>query len=231
METINIHHIGGIGDCGPAEKLQQLNPRWIIYDAEESSLKVTSKPNMIYVNKCLGDRDGITKFYEFANPSANSVFPSNPKAKNYEWKAGIIPSWGDWTKIKKVSKIPVTKFDTIKYEVPDIDILSMDCQGSEYLIMKGICDWEGILCVILEVRFKSLYEGETLYPEVLKFLEDKGFRLQEMGPIYKFNEGKKEFDCFAEPIFVKKLSYLENSNIQNKESKINKLKTIKSIYK
>lgn len=226
METINIHHIGGIGDCGPAEKLQGLNPHWIVYDAKEASLGVTSKPNITYINKCLGDRDGITKFYEFVNPSANSVFPSDSSAKNYEWKAGGISSWGEWTKIEKVSEIPVTKFDTIKNEIPDIDVLSMDCQGSEYLIMKGISDWDGILCVILEVRFTSLYEGEALYPEVKKFLEDKGFKLVDMGPIYYFNEGDKEFATFAEPVFIKDL---KKSNLS--ESKLNKLKQINEVYR
>lgn len=221
METINIHHVGGIGDCGPAEKLKNLECNWIVYDAEGDNLEVTKRDNITYVNKCLGDHNGTTLFYEFVNPSANSIFPSDPSAYNYEWKDGLILSWGKWTKVKNVKEINVNTFDNIQKELnlPDIDVLSMDCQGSEYLIMKGITDWSGILCIILEVRFTRLYTGEAMYPEVLEFLENKGFELAYMGPKSVFNDGEKEFYVHAEPVFIRK-------ECKEKEEKLRSIKSL-----
>jgi len=222
---INIHHVGGLGDCGPAERFKKLKANWIIYDASEGNLSVEKKENITYINRCLGDKDGEIDFYEFINSSANSIYPSNPDAYDYQWESSNIPVWGKWTQLKKKSKMKVNRFDTLKQELnlPDIDVLSMDCQGSEWNIMHSVSeeDWNNILFVILEVEFAEIYLGQKLYPEVKEFLESKGFELLEMGRIYYFHDEEKEFPCYAEPIFIKKRELVLKNQLEKYQVLLN----------
>lgn len=180
--TINIHHIGGIDECGPAEILISLrnNANWILYDADNNSLNdtKTSTKNTIMINKCIGKKDGKTKFYELKNPSASSCLKPSNKTKNMVMDTNEI--WGEHTEIKNITEIELHKLSTLikNKKIPKIDFLSIDTQGTELDIIKGteeyLDDIKGIIC---EVEFSELYENQPLFDKTFEYLHKKGFKL------------------------------------------------------
>jgi hypothetical protein len=225
-DQIVIHHIGGLWDCGNAEKLEILKPRWYIYDADGSNLEKTKRyKHCEFINKCLGDHNGEIDFHEFENSSANSIYPCDPRANDFIWKQGHIIGWGKWCTIKNKLKIPVVTFDSLNLP---IDVLSMDAQGSEWHIMHGISNWDDILAVFTEVEFQSLYKGQKLFGDMFNFLTEKGFRMMELGKIGIFNDNAMDaegFCTFAEPIFLKDYIYV------NDKVKLEKLAKIADCFK
>jgi hypothetical protein len=216
-KTINIHHIGGLWDIGEVEKLMSYPYKLFIYDANQDNLTNTKNyPNTEYINKCIGDGSEVT-FYEFKNSSANSIYPSEPRAKEFIWKDGLIDSWGKWCTVVNTSKIKTERL------TGQIDVLSMDAQASEWNIMQGISNWDDILLVITEVEFQPLYKGQKLFGDMFNFLISKGFRLMDMGQISLFNDNAEDGDGFcthAEPIFIKDYIHVKNKDKLEKLAKI-----------
>lgn len=180
---INIHHIGGVGDCGPVDVLVSFKDEaeWFLYDADNTSLNdlIVGEKNATLINKCIGGKDGKAKFYITKDPAASSLFKCANKAKNYIIVDDTM-TWGERTEIVKEIEIEMTKLSTlIKNKViSGIDFLSVDAQAADLDIIKGCDEYQddivGILC---EVEFERLYENQPLFFDVHKYLHDRNFRL------------------------------------------------------
>ena len=193
--VLNVHHIGGIGECGPIEMLSNVGDDvlWTFYDADEDSLKdtVIGDKKCILVNKCVGGKDGKGKFNILAPPSANSVLLPAKSAERYVFILdNKVTTWGDHTRLKETIDIDMHKLDTLieQGEIGQIDFLSVDAQGLEYEIMEGLeNNFDSVLGVITEVEFTQLYEGQKLFADQSNFLMKKGFRLSTMYNPQLFN--------------------------------------------
>ena len=192
---INVHHIGGIGECGPTDIISYFKDSilWYFYDADKDSLEDISiknldeKTNKKYklINKCIGGKDGKAKFNILNNTSASSVLLPAKSAENYV--IGILKNkpitWGEHTKLKKTIDIDMHKLDTLieQKEIGQVDFLSIDAQGLDYEIIEGmdknISSVVGVLC---EVEFSQLYEGQKLFADIDIKLREKGFRFSTM---------------------------------------------------
>jgi FkbM family methyltransferase len=78
-------------------------------------------------------------------------------------------------------KIVVRKTDTIMddfYEAGDHLLLKIDTQGFEKEVLAGaVQSLNRIAGIQLEMSLIMLYEGETLYADMISFLKEKGFHL------------------------------------------------------
>jgi len=179
---IQVHHIGGIGDCGPAEQMTMLKDdvKWTFYDASEESLEKCNIENKdaTLINKAIGGENNKVKFNIMKNKSASSVLMPAKSAEEYAIPGTDI-SWGEHTEIIGTEEIELNKLDTLieKGEISKPDFLSIDVQGTELEVIKGIQenlkDVQGLVC---EVEFSQLYEGQALFPEIFNKMKDNGFR-------------------------------------------------------
>ncbi len=192
---INLHHIGGIGECGPIDTISYFEDSilWYFYDADEDSLKDTTIKNLNHdtekkyklINKCIGGKDGKTKFNILNNESASSVLLPAKSAEKYV--IGVARNkpitWGEHTKLKKTIDIDMYKLDTLieQKEIGQVDFLSIDAQGLDYEIIEGIDkNISSVIGVLCEVEFSQLYEGQKLFADIDIKLREKGFRLSTM---------------------------------------------------
>jgi FkbM family methyltransferase len=72
-----------------------------------------------------------------------------------------------------------------EYGIRDVDFIKLDTEGSELEIMEGATGLleENVLGVLIEVAFCHYQSGRPLFPEIDKFLRDRGFILYDLGPI------------------------------------------------
>lgn len=184
---IRVHHIGGIGGYGPTEALSKIKEvEWIVYDASPTSLtssKKKTRSSFRFINKCIGRNVKKTNFYEYAAPSASSVYKSSPVASSYTLMHldGTAMTWDKHTKVVKSYKMNSYSLDYLekRKEIPQVDFLSIDAQGSELDIIKGSLNslnttMMGVLC---ETEFSELYKGQPLYEDTMLYLRQKGFRV------------------------------------------------------
>ena len=226
--TINIHHVGGIGGYGPAEILNRYkNTIWVVYDADKKSLGKSdkaNKKNYILVNKCIGKKNSTTKFNIMNATSASSTLKSDPKAAKYTVlnSDGTAQIWGVHTKTVKTIKLKTYTLNSLvnSEQVPPIDFLSMDTQGSELDIIEGANEQlkSRVIGVATETDFSSLYNKQPLFADIQNRLKRDNFRFCQIYNFQFFNSAtySKEllgvgFLTVGESIFLKEESSLKNS--------------------
>jgi FkbM family methyltransferase len=84
-------------------------------------------------------------------------------------------------------KIKISRIDSIfeqYYQTGDQVLLKIDTQGFEKNVLEGAdCSLNHVTGIQLELSFVEHYEGEVLFENMLKFLDDKGFTLVNLQPL------------------------------------------------
>jgi FkbM family methyltransferase len=81
------------------------------------------------------------------------------------------------------------------------DLIKLDVQGYELEVLNGAPKaLEGASALICEVSFRRYYEGQALFPDVLAFLDSRGFELRAFGPSLGLGEPLSQADA----LFVKR---------------------------
>lgn len=224
---IRVHHVGGIGDFGPISHLKIFGDdiEWIGYDASEDSLSALAPmgSRFLLVNKCIGKTNSVGRFNIMKEPSASSVFPCAPSAEKYTWityqwrpfvRNGKTLIWGEHTRVVKEVTVEFRTLDHLveNGEVPQIDVISMDTQGSDYDILVGASKVlsSSVVCVVGEVMFAELYAGQALFCDIQDHLRKHKFRFCEFlfsqvyntAP-YPFELQGKGFFTVGEALFLK----------------------------
>lgn len=117
---------------------------------------------------------GQSTLHIFKSSGFASMFPAHPGTVE------IFERFDVMTRLKQ--KIPMETFplDTIS-AVPQIDILKIDVQGSEYdIICSGREKLRDAVAIQTEVRFFPIYEGEPDYGDLHLELVSPGFRLHTL---------------------------------------------------
>jgi len=226
---IDIHHLGGIGNCGPIEDLKVLGnrSRWTIYDADpDALLSLSDKPNSILVNECIGFEDGKLPFHISANPSASSCLEVDDNAKNLYFRA---TNWGEHAKQVKTIEIKTSKLDGLIEDkcVYPIDVLSVDVQGLEWDILE-CTNLQDVLMVVTEAEFIPLYKDQKLFPDIHKLLTERGFILLDVFNSQYFSPVPEEKGCLTviEPMYIKNPEVLFRNLDKNKVIKLTKLASL-----
>jgi FkbM family methyltransferase len=80
------------------------------------------------------------------------------------------------------------------------DLLKLDVQGYELEVLRGAeKSLHAATAVICEVSFRQFYQGQALFPDVLNYLGDRGFRLRGFGSSLRTGEPLVQADA----LFVK----------------------------
>lgn len=96
----------------------------------------------------------------------------------------IVPSYVEFAPVVAYTgaeKITVRTLDSIfhnYYRNGERVYLKIDAQGFEKNILEGACEsLKDIIGVQLEMSLVQLYQGETLFPEMLEYMSENGFTL------------------------------------------------------
>jgi FkbM family methyltransferase len=161
-----------------AKKMRNLgyNKKIISFEplnADFEILKRTASRDKCWIvnNYALGDEDTVG-FINISGSSDNSSI-LNMLPKHSESKAGLSYIAKQEIEIKKLDNI----FSSF-VEGENRVMLKIDTQGYEKNVIDGALESLKRISVIqLEMSLVPLYEGEMLLPEMIKYIENKGFQL------------------------------------------------------
>jgi FkbM family methyltransferase len=105
-----------------------------------------------------------------------------------------------WFRVRGTAEIDVYRFDELyPKQLPWVpDVVDIDVQGLEREVLEGFGEHLGrVACVKLETRLKPAYKGEMLLPELVRWMDARGFMLRDLRPTKAVWEGELvEFDAY-----------------------------------
>jgi len=231
---IVVFHVGGIGNYGPVDELMKHFPEHVVavcFEANPSKddLLVQKKYSehgvkTMFVPKCVSDKSGKQDFYVNKHPESSSLFPPSPKAIGNHVKYKNLHTWGQTCELDHMEKVDVVTFDELveNKTLPKPDFFSIDAQGAELLIIKGgQRSLEDVMCVITEVEFFEVYQGQDMFCDHQKFLAEHGFRLAEIMNTQYWHPGPaagRGFAVASEALYLRDLETY-STKFQNQDSK------------
>ena len=130
---------------------------------------------IVHERCAIGDFDGETVINISENLVSSSVLPINEAHTNIESKSKYISS----------EKTPIFKIDSLVNQIDIKDyncLLKIDTQGFEKEVLDGasksLSSFKGIIC---ELSTTTLYDGQSLWVDVISQIESAGFELWSIG--------------------------------------------------
>lgn len=197
---IVLFHIGGTGEYGHIDSIiKGFAPHAVVICFEANSSErdelvqeqySASGVRTFLVPKCVGDTPGKQQFFVNKYRESSSLFRPSPQALQEHVmfvsmsKGCPIHTWGQNCELDHVEEVESVTLDAITREniLPAPDVLSIDAQGAELRIMQGgeRCIAESVLCVVSEVEFYEIYQGQGLFSDQMNFLSGHGFRFADL---------------------------------------------------
>lgn len=183
---VKILHIGA-GHCEEYSYYVENNVEQVIYFEAAPHLANQAKEKITACNEEKGRNDkifhcllwcesGITKtFRMFNNDTFASTLDINPK----EWIWQNIKNLGWDVKLETTRLDDILEKEGINPE--EYDCMAVDVQGAEYdVFMGGEKCLDSIKCLRFEASTKEFYGGQKTYLELRKYLERKGFIVEDI---------------------------------------------------
>ena len=115
--------------------------------------------------------DGTIQNLYLANPNSGMTSLLQPKEKAVNFFNGF----DRFSKIEKVETVKTKKLNDIN-NLPKIDFVKMDIQGSELTVLKNSLDKiKDSLAIQIEVSFICLYENQPSFGEIDLWMRSNGF--------------------------------------------------------
>ncbi|MCU0666045.1 MAG: FkbM family methyltransferase [Candidatus Omnitrophica bacterium] len=221
FNDIVIWHVGGSGDCGPVEKILcspfRDKVKLIIFEPREASndAKYIQELSLrgikgLLVNTCVLDKVGKQTLYINKHPQSSSLLRPAQKAKLEHIPWGDWLTWAEDTALDRTVTVETTTIDRLVQgnNLPLPDVVSIDAQGSELPVLLGGAQSisKNTLCVVSEVEFFEIYEGQGLFQDQYQFLYKLDFRLADIlnqqywHPSFRLGEG---FLSVGEALFLR----------------------------
>ncbi len=166
LESPTFVEIGSFtGNHAKGLKEKYKKSKMIIYEASVKNFNElknnVSNYDITIHNKGIGDKKEVKTFYEFKSPSSNSVF----SRKNRE----ITNS----TEVEFITIFDLLDDNNIDY----IDVLFMNCEGSELYILDYILENEEIQSKIkqISISFHPQIYGEQKIKEMKTKINENGY--------------------------------------------------------
>lgn len=138
------------------------------------------------------DKNTEKIIYHTKHPGCSSLCEPDPEIVSF------YPC-SDWFEVICKSQINVTRFDTVSQvlDLPEVDYLKMDIQGSEGQCLNSFGDRINNVCAIeSEVHFRKLYKESYSFYEINQFLYEKGFILRDIKPQGPFGNELIEVNAY-----------------------------------
>lgn len=177
-EVLIVYHIGGGDDeIGPITQVVNQFPYTLItFEALDGM--------------CVSDTVGDTvPFYVNKHPLSSGLLKPNPR---YATEVHHEMPWGENTALDRELTLTTTTVDELRKTRPQPDVLSIDCQGAELRILWGAKETlRQTLCVVAEVEFVEIYEGQHLFHEQMAYLLPYRFRLMDLHQMQFWHPGER----------------------------------------
>lgn len=188
LNPIVLADIGARG--GQLEELEGLAKHIAYYgfDADEAECaRLVQNGNPGYYSFSMfpyfiGRHTGIEQFYEYANAGDSSLFLPNERFKEQFGGLNIV----------QAHTVASTTLDEalMREQAPFPDIIKLDTQGSELFILEGATKTlENASLVEVEVEFTEIYDGQPLFHDVSKYMNEHGFDLLYLNRVFQNREG------------------------------------------
>jgi FkbM family methyltransferase len=152
----------------------------------------------------VGGTTGDTEFHLFKSPGESSALRPDPRFSKLFAGANFV--------IEKTVKVQTTTLDSFFQDRPNIprpDIVKLDTQGTELAILQGATEClRRTSLVEVEVEFLPLYEGQALFPDIMKYMLDSGFDLLYLNRVFQQRKGYPGFAkgqiTFGDALFARR---------------------------
>ena len=247
MFDIVIFHVGGRNGTLEFPNLPKFEKNLQIYlfEADKECIEDIKKYNKSasVLPYCILEKNKKIIFNITDDPHASSIYKINSKFNDY-FADNIDYDYTFSKAFKVIKKIELKTFSLNylhkKNSIPIPDFLSIDAQGSEYLILKGADNFlkNNLLGISVETNFIELYKNQATFDKVDQLLKLNDFILSDMKLKYfNFNKlpnklrGKGlPFGCDA--LYLKDPKKIFKSKLTNKNKKnlLTKLSFISFAY-
>lgn len=132
---------------------------------------VSTLENVVVYPLALGDREGEVTFRVNSDSKQSSILPLAQIRRN------AFPE----TREIRTTKVAVSTLDRISayIELRRPSLLKLDVQGYEAQAIRGGTEiLKHIDYVVVEVSFKPTYEGELPFMDIVRMMEEQGFRFE-----------------------------------------------------
>jgi FkbM family methyltransferase len=150
--------------------------------AQKLRAKFASRQGFTVIHGAASSEVGETVINTYGFAEISSILPI---------KQGLSELVGYDTIPKGAVKCPMVTLDSITMNLNRIDLLKIDVQGAEHLVLAGAKSALAKTRLIwVEVSFKPLYEGSSVFHEIYGALTAVGFRLVNLTPGFRSSEGE-----------------------------------------
>lgn len=172
---MGVLHIGA-SEGQEAQAYQDLGVERVVWIEADPKIFLKLKyhlrrfPNQEAVLACVSDREEETLF-NIANNGGQSS-----SLLEFGTHSQVHPE------VKFSSKIAVTtkRIDSLDHDWEGLDFLNIDLQGAELMALKGMGKvLDQFKYAYLEVNWRHLYKDCPLFPELVQFMKEKGFKCKE----------------------------------------------------
>jgi len=141
-------------------------------DKAFAELEANPRPGAHYINKAVG-APGKGTFYNHPQNGLGSLYPVRRESVSFLGHPG-------WHRDDvETAEIDLVALDDL--DLPQPDLLKIDIQGGELDVIRNAREkLSQAVCVIPEVRFYRMYEGEPLWGKLDVELHDQGFVLHKL---------------------------------------------------
>jgi len=189
-KKIVVYHIGGEGDYGPTMKILEQLPaqvHLVVFEArsdttddEASKTFVRQGIKTTVVLKGIDEHAGRSDFNVNKFPLSSSLLNPSPLSSGEDPEYPHVHTWGQNTALHTRLTVDTMSLDDIVASglAPPPDVISIDAQGAELRILRGAREClKNVLCVVSEVEFFEIYDGQGLFDDQMMLLNHNGFRL------------------------------------------------------
>jgi FkbM family methyltransferase len=189
-KDIVIYHIGGEGDYGPSmcilERMRG-HANLVVFEARSGTEDEQISNTLIrggvpttVINKGIDEFAGVAPFHVNKFPLSSSLLPVSPLAVAENPAYPHCHTWGQNAELDHTITVETVSLDDIVEAglAPPPDVISIDAQGAELRILRGAKKaLASALCVVSEVEFFEIYDGQGLFDDQMSFLGHAGYRL------------------------------------------------------
>ncbi|MBL6764906.1 MAG: FkbM family methyltransferase [Verrucomicrobiae bacterium] len=180
--------------CLPEASIHAFEPLTVCHERLRAA--AARHPGMSVHTCALGDRAGMTEMFQNDYSPSSSLLPMEDRHRELWPKTA-----GD-----KAVEVEVRTLDDVVAETKAAGpaFLKLDVQGFEMHVLRGAekALANEVAIVMCETLFEGLYEGQAEFLEMLRFLDERGFRFLEFADERRLGENGRLI--YADAVFVRR---------------------------